>query len=91
MPRGKPREYTFDGRRHIINRDDLIGYCQQPGDGEPYEMWINPKAKGRKELDAYVHEATHGEFPKAPEAKVESFGDNLSQLLWDRGYRKRGK
>ncbi len=85
------RVYTFDKYPHVLSRADIDGYCIDRDEGPPCEMWVSPKLHHRRELDTLIHEATHAEFTKADHAKVTAFGENLAQLLWDQGYRRKVK
>ncbi len=45
----------------------------------------------REELDTYVHELLHAEFPKWTEKRVATLATSIAGLLWALGYRKAKK
>ncbi len=84
---GMAREYTFGKRTYLIREDALDGYCDLPG--EPPEIWVDPRLRGRAALEAWVHEALHCIHPRWSEGRVDRAAKALSGFLWLIGYRRR--
>ena len=49
---------------------------------------IDPRAKGKKELELLIHESLHLIYPNQEEEEVETNAIVLTNLLWKIGYRK---
>jgi hypothetical protein len=49
---------------------------------------IDPRAKGKKELELLIHESLHILYPENEEEKVIYNSVSLTKVLWDLGYRK---
>lgn len=88
MPERHPLSFKANGRWHrLIYRKlkKLWGVAYR----EECEMHVDPTARGRKELDTYIHEHHHLEFPWLREPYVAEAATNLANLLWDLGYRRK--
>lgn len=51
-------------------------------------IYIDPRLKGRKLLEIYVHECLHLLYPEASEEEVIEKSVVLTKLLWKMGYRQ---
>jgi len=93
MPRGKRREFTLGDRQYVLNQDPIDGRCDVdiPDDGKPYEIWINPRLRGKKEMNVRIHEPLHGIHPEADDDEIDTEADQLTEWLWAAGYRKRSR
>lgn len=49
---------------------------------------IDPRTRGKKLLDTYIHERLHFIFPEMEEEDVTLTGQTLADFLWKHGYRK---
>lgn len=49
---------------------------------------IHRKAKGKKQLEILIHEATHVHFDFLDEGYVAEHAADIARLLWKEGYRK---
>lgn len=52
------------------------------------EMVIDNRIKGQELLDTIIHEALHIQNPTWSEIKVTGHAKELSNILWEQGYRK---
>lgn len=55
------------------------------------EIIVHTDLTPKDELETWVHEALHAEFPAMSEDRVTAAGHNIARLLWRLGYRKTGK
>jgi len=86
------RVFPFGDKLYTLSRADLGGYCEDnEPDKSPLEIWVNPRARGRVELEFFIHEALHAEFPQMGENAVQAAGEDIGAWLWQNGYRKRRK
>jgi len=84
------KSITLSSGRFRITRVDCAGCvqgrklsCKVRG-----EINIVPTTNKKDELDTWVHEAMHGEFPRMTEPRIAKAATNLARLLWRVGYRK---
>jgi len=91
MPRGKPKTHTLGGRPYVVSSQAIDGYCVDHREGPPYELWINPKLRGKKRLITCIYEARHGQDTDASESTVDRDSEELGELLWSQGYRMKSK
>ena len=49
---------------------------------------IDPRLKGRLQLEIYIHEALHLLYPKLSESQVLKDSKKVTSMLWKEGYRK---
>jgi len=49
---------------------------------------IDPRLKGKKEFEIYIHELSHGLFPEFSEEKVIQVSRIITDFLWELNYRK---
>lgn len=49
---------------------------------------IDSKLKGKDLLETAIHEVMHCQNPKWPEIKIIGHSKELSDLLWEQGFRK---
>lgn len=43
---------------------------------------IDPRLRGKKKLDIFIHEYTHHFFPYIEEEDVEAFATHIADFLW---------
>ena len=65
-----------------LGRQDIWGLA------DSYPLQIDPRCRGKKELEIYIHESLHYLFPKMSEEEVERKSILLTNTLWHEGYRK---
>ena len=80
------RPFHFASGEYRLSRVAIDGSCDC-GTGDR-EIWVAPKLRGRNELETFIHEGLHAEFPDMPEAEVQAAGEHLRDFLWGVGYRK---
>jgi len=87
----KVKTHKFSSGVFQIVRERIDGLCDMPECNHPTHRGIsvNPDLEGKDELETWVHESLHAEFPQMSEAKVTAAGANIARLLWRLGYRKR--
>src|SRR6187549_3705024 len=56
--------------------------------GDDGFIYIDPKCKGRKDLEMVNHEGLHILCPWLAEDAVRIIGAELTRIQWDRGYRR---
>lgn len=49
---------------------------------------IDLRLKGKKQLEIYIHELSHGLFPEFSEDKIIQISRVITDFLWDLNYRK---
>jgi hypothetical protein len=67
-----------------IGRHKAVGLAYK----ETGEIVIDSRMKGFNHLCIAIHEILHLQNPRWAEAKVEGHSLELSNILWDMGYRK---
>lgn len=80
------RTVTINGKRFKWYRQAVDGMCDPPGRGAGIN--VDPRLKGRRELEVVIHECLHGAFWKLSERKVERFAADVARVLWRVGYRR---
>ena len=65
-----------------LGREQAHGIAESDG-----VIYIDPRLKGRKLLEIYIHEVTHLLYPEASEEEVIEKSVILTKLLWRLGYR----
>ena len=85
----KSRHVTIDGRRWKMRK---VRTLRRPGDCDDpntpgKEIRLRDSLKGKKRLDVIMHEVIHAWDFKLDEEAVMQFGNEVSQILWDEGYR----
>lgn len=58
------------------------------GDAETGIIEIDKRAKGKKHLEIFIHEATHIHYPFMDEDWVAEHASDLARQLWEHGYRR---
>lgn len=53
-----------------------------------YPLEIDERARGKKELEIYLHESAHFLLPDLPEDEIIRISIRLTNTLWHEGYRK---
>ena len=66
-----------------LGREQAHGIAESDG-----VIYIDPRLKGRKLLEIYIHECTHLLYPDASEEEVIEKSVVLTKLLWKLGYRQ---
>jgi hypothetical protein len=66
-----------------LGREQAHGIAESDG-----IIYIDPRLRGRKELEILIHEAYHLLQPEAEEDEVIEKSVTLTKLLWRLGYRK---
>ena len=66
-----------------LGREQAHGIAESDG-----VIYIDPRLKGRKLLEIYIHECTHLLYPDASEEEVVEKSIVLTKLLWKLGYRQ---
>jgi hypothetical protein len=66
-----------------LGREQAHGIAESDG-----IIYIDPRLRGRKELEILIHEAYHLLQPEADEDEVIEKSVTLTKLLWRLGYRK---
>ena len=66
-----------------LGREQAHGIAESDG-----VIYIDPRLKGRKLLEIYVHETFHLLYPDASEEEVIEKSVVLTKLLWKLGYRQ---
>lgn len=66
-----------------LGREQAHGIAESDG-----IIYIDPRLRGRKELEILIHETYHLLEPEASEEKVIEKSVILTKLLWKMGYRK---
>jgi hypothetical protein len=56
-------------------------------DWENREVLVDKELEGKQRLEVTIHEALHVLFPRASEKRIDSYGIELSDMLWELGYR----
>lgn len=51
-------------------------------------IYIDPRCKGKKELEILIHEGLHILCPYLTEETVENTAADITRLLWGEGFRK---
>ena len=83
MNRRPVKSAVLGGKRVEVCQDDLEGYADDT------EIWVSARLRGRKALEAWIHEAAHRTFPALPHGCIEGGAEEISRLLWRLGYRRR--
>jgi len=65
-----------------LGREQAHGIAESDG-----VIYIDPRLKGRKLLEIYIHEVMHLLYPEASEDEVIEKSVILTKLLWRLGYR----
>lgn len=65
-----------------------LGRQQAWGQYLNYPLEIDERAKGKKELEIYLHESFHYMFKDMEEDEVVKWSVLLTNTLWHEGYRK---
>lgn len=65
-----------------LGREQAHGIAESDG-----VIYIDPRLKGRKLLEIYIHEVMHLLYPEASEEEVIEKSVILTKLLWRLGYR----
>lgn len=66
-----------------LGREQAHGIAESDG-----IIYIDPRLRGRKEMEILIHEAYHLLQPMAEEEEVIEKSVILTKLLWKMGYRK---
>ena len=66
-----------------LGREQAHGIAESDG-----IIYIDPRLRGRKELEILIHETYHLLEPEASEEQVIEKSVILTKLLWKMGYRK---
>ncbi|CAB5218534.1 hypothetical protein UFOVP213_27 [uncultured Caudovirales phage] len=66
-----------------LGREQAHGIAESDG-----IIYIDPRLRGRKEMEILIHEAYHLLQPEAEEDEVIEKSVTLTKLLWRLGYRK---
>lgn len=66
-----------------LGREQAHGIAESDG-----VIYIDPRLKGRKLLEIYVHEVLHLLYPEASEEEVIEKSIVLTKFLWRMGYRQ---
>ena len=66
-----------------LGREQAHGIAESDG-----IIYIDPRLRGRKELEILIHETYHLLEPEASEEQVIEKSVTLTKLLWRLGYRK---
>ena len=66
-----------------LGREQAHGIAESDG-----IIYIDPRLRGRKELEILIHETYHLLEPEASEQEVIEKSVILTKLLWKMGYRK---
>lgn len=66
-----------------LGREQAHGIAESDG-----VIYIDPRLRGRKEMEILIHEAYHLLQPEAEEDEVIEKSVTLTKLLWRLGYRK---
>jgi hypothetical protein len=66
-----------------LGREQAHGIAESDG-----IIYIDPRLRGRKELEILIHETYHLLEPEASEEEVIEKSVILTKLLWKMGYRK---
>lgn len=66
-----------------LGREQAYGIAESDG-----TIYIDPRLRGRKELEILIHETYHLLQPEASEEEVIEKSVTLTKLLWRMGYRK---
>lgn len=67
-----------------LGREKAYGLAHQDDD----LIEIDPRIKGRLQLEIYIHEALHLLYPKLSESRVLKDSKKVTSMLWKEGYRK---
>lgn len=51
-------------------------------------IYIDPRLRGRKLFEIYIHETLHCLYPEAEEEEIVKNSVILTKILWRMGYRK---
>ena len=79
---------TFRGRRYRVTRHIYDGLVDVPGKPD-WELNVDPRLRGKRELVVWIHEAAHAERPDLPEEAIERLAENTGRLLWRLGYHRK--
>jgi hypothetical protein len=89
MPKKK---YLIHGIAYTVERKDLDGYCDIPDESTTdYRIGISPRLRGRALLETSIHETLHAIRPDMTENQVDEAAKFQTAILWDMGFRLKGK
>jgi hypothetical protein len=66
-----------------LGREQAHGIAESDGN-----IFIDPRLKGRKKLEIYIHEIFHILYPEDTEEQIIQNSVALTKLLWNLGYRQ---
>jgi hypothetical protein len=66
-----------------LGREQAHGIAESDGN-----IFIDPRLKGRKKLEIYIHEVFHILYPEDTEEEIIQNSVTLTKLLWNLGYRQ---
>jgi len=87
---GKDVKAVLKGVNYLVRHVQIHGLCDPPAVKNP-EIVIDDRLRGKELLNTYIHETIHALKWNLTEDQVTQMADDLSQLLWDLGYRLKGK
>lgn len=76
-----------NGRVFKVIEGILDGLCEE----DEKLITIGPTLKGQYQLEVFIHELLHAEFPEKSEADVDRRAKSLASYLWKAGYRRKKK
>ena len=65
-----------------------LGRNRANGMADEGKIYIDPRVKGRKELEMFNHEGLHILAPYLTEEAVTSIAAELTRVQWEAGFRK---
>lgn len=83
----KPFKHKLsNGKKITIEERDIYGLCED--DGKVVDITVSPRIKGKLQMDTYIHELLHAEFPEWSENEVYIRATSIANMLWKAGYRR---
>ena len=82
----RDKEWVYLETRENLGLD-CLGVCVASVE----TIIVDPKLKGKPRMDTQIHEFVHAFYPDLAEDSVECFASQLSDFMWDIGYRAANK
>ena len=87
--RKKTRRKHITVKERKLGRERAVGLAYSDYYGPDKGLIeIDPRQKGKDNLDTLIHEALHLIYPDLSEATVVKHAGRLTRMLWRAGYRR---
>lgn len=91
-----PKSYKLTHGRFRVEYGGMDGMCIMPDRLAPHWqedfcIWLDDRLRGKRKLDALIHETLHAERPDLSEEEVTRIATNIMGVLWGEGYREQRK